>query len=155
MSIVLRKSSIVVFKVPPMDIFLYQRKLQNIPWLNLFLKIQGAISLTKTSNVFKFSKHQHIFLRLILYIQILMYRNLHFLVKSVTVVCLFLVYALLFSFSQKKWWLILDEQKLTTLKHLAATTLQFLLQLKLIFCTFLKKEFQLKKNKLISRCFFQ
>lgn len=49
----------------------------------------------------------------------------------------------------------MDEQKLTTLKHLAATTLQFLLQLKLIFCTFLKKEFQLKKNKLISRCFFQ
>ena len=41
-----------------------------------------------------------------------------------------------------------------TRKHLAALILRFLLQLKVILCTFLRKEeLQLKKNKLIS-CIF-
>ena len=46
------------------------------------------------------------------------------------------------------------KKNIVTLKHVAAPILWFLLQLKVIPCTFLKKnELQIKKNKLIL-CFF-
>ena len=95
------------------------------------------------------------FLRLILYIQILIYQNLDFLVKSAVVAGILLVSALMLFFSSKNssfFWT--TKKKTVTLKHLVALILWFLLQLKLILCIFLKKkELQEKKNKLISYFF--
>ena len=54
------------------------------------------------------------------------------LVKSAIVVCVLLVSALLFFFVKKE------------LKHLAAVILWFLLQLKVILCTFLNKKRELR-----------
>ena len=69
------------------------------------------------------------------YIQILMYRNLDFLVKSASVAVVLLVSVLMFLLLRPKIVAIFGWKKIT-LKHLAAVILLFLLQLKVILCTF-------------------
>ena len=74
------------------------------------------------------------FLRLILYIQVLMYRNLDFHVKSVAAIGVLLVSNLMLFFFRQKIVAIFGKKIAVTPtpKHVAALILWFLLQLKVI-----------------------
>ena len=71
----------------------------------------SLLSLTKTSNVLKFHMFSICFLRLILYIKILMCRNLDFFVQSVSVVSVLSVFALMLFFFRQKIVAIFGRKK--------------------------------------------
>ena len=105
--------------------------------------------MTKTSNVFKFSNFSKCFLKLTLYIEISMYRNLDFLVKSATVVGVFLVSVLMFlCFIILKVIAISGRKKKNQL-----LSCSIYCNLKLLFVHFWKKGVTIKK-KIILCIFF-